>query len=458
MDKREQIIFHIKEKVQEFKELGQKYSEEKIASLADNLLNTGKALPEIYTLIDNKFSNQLRKIKHDNYLASLKEYYLSNIDKLEKGNNCYLLSYDQGVKVLEQAYIKEVREINPNLKEVSVNNTKKGYQKINSASNDFELIISDIAYLLKIDYADTYRIFDEKMEPQGTLHLSFTEPNERFLNLEETLRYIKEESPKFTLKQELIEYHDRHVKSGLKPARTKEEYLENIDYVLNLFKALPDIKDNNYADLKKSYLNMKVFELLTNSLDNNLENTGIMVNKESIKNYTYRLSPSFNKYTTTMDNLTEDQTICNFYIVNKKDLLINLMKKHYDDIKELLSLIANNSDTLKQLIKQVIKEHLEYEQYDKYSNQIDANIDMISHLVKSKKEVTPDTEKDQIRNEDNDMLFKNRIASITDNYVSDEYDNQDKGSTIITAIVTFILFATIGIILLAILALSKMNI
>ena len=459
MDIREQIINHIKEKVQEFSELGQKYSDDKIASLADNLIGTGKPLEEIYNLIDNKFSYQLRKAKHDDYLASLKEYYLSNIDKLEKGNNCYLLSYDQGVKVLEQAFIQETKTINPNLKEVLVNNTKKAYQKINSKSNDYELIISDIAYLLKINYASTYRVFDAKMEPQGTLHLSFTEKNERFLNFEEVLRFVKEESPKFNLKQKLIEYHDRHIKMGLKTANTKDEYLGNIDYVLSLFKALPDITEENIAELKKDYLNMKVFELLTNSLDNNLENIGLMVNKESLKKYTYRLSPSYNKYTTTIESLNENQTICNFYIVDKKELLIYLMKQHYDDIKELLSLISNNNEILKELTRQVIKEHLEYEQYDKYTNQIESNIDMITNLVKSKKEITPDTEEDKIRNEDNDTLFKNRISSISNNYVSDEYDSSsDKGSTIITAIITFILFATIGIILLAILALSKMNI
>ncbi len=458
MNAKELIIQHIKERLDSFKELGQAYSDEKIDALAENLSKTGKPLTEIFTLIDNKFSNQLRKIKHDDYLASLKEYYLANIDKLEKGNNCYLLSYDQGVKVLEQAYIKEEKELNSDLKEVLVNNNKKGYQKINSKANDYELIISDIAYLLKIDYASTYRVFDEKMEPQGILHLSFTNPQERFLNFEEVLRYIKEESPKFNLKQELIEYHDRHLKMGLKKARSKEDYQSNIDYVLKMFKALPDITDNNIAELRKKYLNMKVFELLTNSLDNNLENIGLMVNKESLKKYTYRLSPSFNKYTTTMDNLNEDETICNFYIVDKKELLINLMKKYYDDIKGLLSLIANNNETLKQLTRQVIKEHLEFEQYEKYSEQIENNIDMISDLVKAKKEVTPDTEEDQMRNEDNEILFRNRISPISDNYVSEEYEDSDRGSTIITAIITFILFVTIGIILLAILALSKMNI
>ena len=126
MDRKALIIEHINERLSELEELGKIYSKEKIEELASNLEKTDKSLNEINTLIDNKFSNQVRKINHNNYLASLKEYYLSSIDKLKKGNNCYLLSYDQGVKVIEQAYIKEEKKINPSLTRVSINGNKKG--------------------------------------------------------------------------------------------------------------------------------------------------------------------------------------------------------------------------------------------------------------------------------------------------------------------------------------------
>ena len=53
-------------------------------------------------------------------------------------------------------------------------------KKENSINNDYELIMSDIAYLLKIDYAKTYRIFDKDMEPQGIVNITFEKENERF--------------------------------------------------------------------------------------------------------------------------------------------------------------------------------------------------------------------------------------------------------------------------------------
>lgn len=455
-DKKQLIITHIKDRIFTMKELGKVYSDEKIEKLAENLLSTNKPLQEIYTLIDNKFSYQVRKINHNNHLASLREYYIASIDKLTKGNNCYLLSYDQGVKILEQAFILEIKDVNPYLKLVNVNNETKGYKKENSINNDYELIMSDIAYLLNIDYAKTYRIFDENMNPKGILNITFERENERFLNLEETLRFVKEESPKFTLTQELINIHDKKVRFGLKEIYTKEEYKENIEYVINLFKALPDITDENVNKLKHDYLNMKVFELLTNSLNNNLSNIGIIVNKETSK-YTYRLSPSYNKYTVELPTLSKDKTICNFNIVSKRELLETLLTHYYRDIKGLLSLIVNNQKTLMPIIKQIIKEHLEFEEYNKYHQVVTDNLTIINELVEEKKKKTPDTPEDEKNNIDNNILYNNRIIPFLDNYVSDDYEDSNKGSVVLTAIVTFVLLITIIVILLAIYAVSKMN-
>ena len=192
-DRKTLILQHINERLTSLKELGKVYSPEKIDELATKLSNSPKTLTEIYTLIDNKFSNQVRKINHNKYLASLQEYYIASIDKLKKNNNCYLLSYEHGIKVLEQANIKELKDINPYIKKVSINNEKIGYQKENSVNNDYELIMSDIAYLLKIEYANTYRIFDKDMKPKGVVNISFETKNEKFLNLEETLQFINDD-------------------------------------------------------------------------------------------------------------------------------------------------------------------------------------------------------------------------------------------------------------------------
>jgi len=455
MDRKELIIAHINERLRTLTELGKIYSPEKIDELATNLSSSPKSLTEICTLIDNKFSNQVRKIKHNNHVSSLKEYYLSSIDKLRKGNNCYLFSYDQGVKIIEQAYLKEVQKRSPYLTEILVNNNELGFKKENNPNNDYELIMSDLAYLLNIPYAKTYRIFDKNMEPTGILNISFTKKKEKFLSLEETLQFIKEESPKFNLKNELIDYHDRNVKNGLKHIPNEAEYQKNINYVLGLFKALPDITDKNYEQLKHDYLNMKVFELLTNSLNNNLNNIGLIINQEKI-HYTYRLSPSYNKYTTSLSSLKKDETICNFHIVNKKVLLDKLVKHHYKDIKDLLSLIINNRNTLIPIIDQVLKEHLLYDDYVTYHQVITDNFNMMIEVATENQFEQHLTVEDRESNEENNQAYSNRITPFVDNYVADEYENE-KGSIILTAVVALVLFVTIAIVLLAIYSISRMD-
>ena len=452
-EKRLAIVNHINERLKNLKDLGKVYSDDKINTLALKLLSTNKSLDEIKTLIDNKFSNEARKINHNNHLVTLKDYYLASIEKLKKGNNCYLLSYEEGVKVLEQAHLKEEKEVNPFLKQVILNKRMVGYKKDNALSNDYELIMSDIAYLLNINYAKTYRVFNGNMEPEGVLSVSFENKNERFLTLEETLRFIKEESPNFNLKIELEDYHDKHIKYGLKEAKDSD-YLNNIEYVFKLFKALPDITKSNIEKLKKEYLNMKVFELLTNSLNNNLNNVGLIVNKETLK-YKYRLAPAYNKSSIRIQAIGPKKTICNFFIVDKQKLLTILVNNYYDYIKELLSLITYNKNTLLPIINQVIQEHLDYKEYNSFYEEIKNNLEMINHLASEKKLVSPDTKEDEFTNDDNNILYSNRIAPFVDNYIGDDILSDNKNNILFMILTGSVILITIIVILIAILIISK---
>ena len=313
------------------------------------------------------------------------------------------------------------------------------------------MLIHIVFLILKWNYLDDNITVFKNYEQ---LNISFNKPNERFLNLEEALHFIKEESSKFNIKSELLDYHDKNIKRGLRLIENPKDIKDNLEYVFKLFSALPDITKDNIESLKQDYLNMKIFELLTNSIDNNLSNIGLIVNKETLT-YTYRLSPSYNKYTIESNNLREEQTICNFHIVEKRTLLETIVNNYYKDVRDLLSLIVNNKETLFNIIDQVIKEHLSFDEYNKYLSLVTNNFKMITEVVEAKKESQPDTIQDLARYEDNDILYNNRIAPFLTNYVGD-YDTE-RGSTILTAIVTLILFITIGIILLAIFAISRMD-
>lgn len=452
-DKRVLIIKYINDRLSKLEDLGKKYSEDKINKLADNLIALNKPLEEIYSLVDNKFSYQARKISHNNYLASLKEYYLENIDKLKKNNNCYLLSYNEGTKVLEQAKVTSIKK-DANTDYVRINDSY-GYRKENSKENDYELIMSDIAYLMDIPYAKTYRMFDEKMEPIGILCGSMEKKNEKFLNLEETFSFIKEESNKFMLKSKLTNYHDRNIKHGITQVFESSVVKDSIDYVLDLFTCLPDITKENIEELKSAYLKVKVFEVLTNSLNNNLENYGIIINKKE-KKYTYEFAPTFNKCVTKNDMLSKDETICNFFIVDKEDIINILFKNYYKYIKELTNIIIDNNVTMYKIIDKVTKEHLEFEEYKNYKEILKYNYDKFERMYKASNLEVLNEETRDINN--NKYLF--RIAPYIDNYDFDSFDEtiENKGSVILVGALGIVLVITIVIIGFAIYIISKVGI
>ena len=453
-DKKKLIIKYINDRLVKLEELGKKYSPEKIDALADNLMALDKPLEEIYALIDNKFSYQARKINHNNYLASLKEYYLSNIEELKKGNNCYLLSYAKGAKVLEQANIKVISNISSNEDFVSISNKESGYRKSNSIESDYELIMSDIAYLLNISYVKTYRIFDEKMNPQGILSAFTDKKNEKFLNLEDAFRFIKEETTKFMLKNKLINYHDRNIKYGITEVFEPVLIKDSIEYVFDLFSCLPDITSKNIEELKKAYLEVKICEILTNSLNNNLDNYGIIINKKDTM-YTYKFAPAYNKCSTNNGNMSRDEIICNFFVVDKKDLLDILFKNYYKYIKEIVTLVVDNNESFYKIFDKVTKEHLEYDEYKRYKEIIKYNYDLLFNLFMSMN--LKELEKKTRDNNTNKYLY--RIAPYLDNYDYDAFDEavENKGSVLLVGALGIVLVITIVIILFALYIVFKVD-
>ena len=200
---------------------------------------------------------------------------------------------------------------------------------------------------------------------------------------------------------------------------------------------------------------MKIFELLTNSLNNTLTNIGIIINKKN-KKYTYKLSPSYNKYVTELKTIKENETICNFFIVEKRVLLQTIINNYYEESKELLTMLYDNKETLIALINQILKEHLEYEEYNKYYETLKENLEMITGEIKIKKESTPDTEEDKKAYKANNTAYNNRIAPFVDNYGTDELDSE-KGSVALVIIVAIVLLVTVLTIGAVILAVSRMD-
>ena len=83
--------------------------------------------------------------------------------------------------------------------------------------------MSDIAYLLNIDYAKTYRVFDKNMEPKGIININLEEENERLAIVHQELMRLESQRKK----QEYIEMKERKHQEYLEMKERKhQEYLE----------------------------------------------------------------------------------------------------------------------------------------------------------------------------------------------------------------------------------------
>jgi len=131
------------------------------------------------------------------------------------------------------------------------------------------------------------------------------------------------------------------------------------------------------------------------------------------------------------------------YVSNSSSSSFIIKKVDENKIKDILSEFVNKIDL--------------NDEYNKYYSTVSENIVMIEDLLVIKKLSTNDAEEDSEINKKNNELYKDRIAPFVDNYVADEYEDSNRGSIILTGIVAFILCTTIAVVLLAIYAISKMN-
>ena len=182
----------------------------------------------------------------------------------------------------------------------------------------------------------------------------------------------------------------------------------------------------------------------------------MLIDKSSLK-YTYELSLTYNKCDIILDLVEDDEVLLNFYIVNKSDLISVLLDSYYKYTKELFSMIVDNQNKLIKIFDEVIKEHLEYEDYNLYHRMVTDNIMYITEGLNKYRVSNPVSEDDKTLFEDNNMLFNNRVMPLLDNYDNDNIFEDNRGSTIIVGVVAFILTITILLILFAIYSIIKLD-
>ena len=146
------------------------------------------------------------------------------------------------------------------------------------------------------------------------------------------------------------------------------------------------ISQKDIKSIRSAYFDMIIFSYITNQVNRNLNNYGLICNKKTKE---YRFAPLFENSIISMPNLTEDQCCFNDKVCNRNRLIDCLFENYYEDIKEKVTYIINNKTRLIKIIDIIAKQNLDINNYNILMEKIIKNIAYLEKKYQEKNNIVP---------------------------------------------------------------------
>ena len=347
--------------------------------------------------LKEKYTNDNRNlVAIETELETIGKYYyeknkvdaaIKNAPPLKENENYYIRTYDEKSNiVLQGVNIEKIGDTSSGINQiekVSINNQYKAYRKIEKvdvADNDLEIAICQIGSLLGVSSAEEYTVYDANKEKDSIISRSVAvddyEEYYDFTSLEfKVVKFIKEGKIKsdFLRKYGDFEFHN-----------SKGEYKEIINKSIEILKSLPTISQEDIKTITKDYLNMIIFGYITNQVNRNLNNYGLICNKKTRK---YYFAPLFENCIISMPNLKEKQCNFNGVICDRNKLIDSLFDDFYDKVKNKVEFIVNNKQKLINNIDIIAKQNLDLDIYNDLMQKIINNLSYIEKKYNEKNNI-----------------------------------------------------------------------
>ena len=387
-------------------------------NMVANFNSSSESLSYIQKEIERQFNEKIAFYQHEAHRNEVTESYLAGVNPFTEGQNCYLVSYNEGRKGIKAAKLSLMADAvvgtnNPVKVMIDDNPAKQAYRKdstqVASYLDDLEIVLSQIAYLLNIDMAVTHRVYDETVKPTGILSEDCChKPTEKFFNFVELCKIVSQYSENPEIKEWLINFVKKYPlgeNHNMSLSATPEAYRLGIEFTLKIIDGLPKINDTTRQELKQKFFDMKVFEIFSNSIDSNLTNYGIVVDSTKVP-YEYRFASLFDKAVINLPEVDYNNTLLNNFIVNKRDLFKTLVTYYYPFIKAKAKMIVDNKAVIIPAIDTVAKDFLAYGVWKEYHATITNNASMMEEEMAIER-----TKENQSLNEKIDDASNNDIAT-----------------------------------------------
>lgn len=406
-------------------ETGIEVTNQQFQNSLNKYLSSSASLTEIEADIERQFNEKLAFYKHDQRHEEIIASYKAGVGPFENGQNCYLVSYNNGQKTIQAAKLTKVSEpgkgINKPVK-VMINDDpeKTAFRKDSSQVtalylDDLEVIMSQIAFLLDVEMAKTYRVYDESMKPIGALSENCCQKvTEKFYDFEELAKIVFAHTEKPEIKAWLQEYNNKYPldkNHDISASSLPELYNVGIEFSLKVIAGLPQITPENEAELVQKFFDMKIFELFSNSVDSTFSNYGVVVDPTKTP-FTYRFGALFDKAVIAGPDIEPSNVFLNNFIVNKGELYKTLVANYYPFIKNKSRMIINNKAVITDALNLVIRDFLTYGVGKEYQQTIANNIAMMEHELGTAKNNAPDSVDDQLTDATNTEIATSRASAL----------------------------------------------
>lgn len=292
--------------------------------------------------------------------------------------------------------IKDVGIGKNQTKMVEYNNGEIGFLKNSSQTtsailDDLEYFISTLGkHVLGVNVADIFKAYNNG-EFLGAISKNVAGENETLIMLSAIIETLLEEK-----KPEVIEIasqingiKNKNIqqfpkKNGVIEERAVLEEEEDIKQIIEMFpKALDliSVPSEQRENIKKEYFKMIIFDILTNQVDRNNDNYGIIYDK---KNGTTRFSELFDNSTIYIPGLPNTHYCLNGFLIDRKLLMGCLLDNYGEYVNDIVAPIVENREAVLEKTRSLSQKTLTPSEQEMFMPLFKKNLNDVCEMTKER--------------------------------------------------------------------------
>ena len=320
--------------------------------------------------LDRFLDSDVDLVEIDNALAKYKEEFQYTMYKWDNGK-----TEEESISI---QVIDDKKYGTSGVYHVLVNNDRKAYLKSSPKTyvDDVDVCISKLGKVFGVDTAEINKVVDVS-GGQGILSFDIkTNDNAKYVSLNEAFVDYYKEYSKGRIKNlkwitELLSLPD----SSKDEPFTREDYIKTvIDMGINILQDYFELPDEQVDKLSKQYVNILLFDYVTNQSDRSLDNVNLVFNGNEVD-----FAPLYDSGRVYDEKIGKENIFLLDHVCNRQAVIKTLFKYYYDDIKDNIDMYVHKDECIDE-INSILKDNLSDKNFSWYYRLINKNLDQVTML------------------------------------------------------------------------------